>query len=90
MPTETHIIVRGRVQGVGFRFAAQRAGRTIGVSGFVRNLANGDVEIVAQGDPERVERMIDWARRGPPAASVEKIEVESRDRTATFRDFDIR
>lgn len=90
MPTEIHIIVRGRVQGVGYRFAAQRAARTIGVGGFVRNLPNGDVEILAQGDDERIQRMIDWARRGPPMARVEKIETETRERSELFQDFVIR
>lgn len=90
MPTETHIIVRGRVQGVGFRFAAQRAARSIGVSGIVRNLPNGDVEIVVQGEQDRIDRMIDWARHGPPMARVEKIEVETRERSELLQDFDIR
>ncbi len=90
MPTESHIIVRGFVQGVGFRFATLRAARTIGVCGFVRNLPDGNVEIVAQGEPAAVERLIAWARRGPPAARVDGVTVESRNSTTQYQSFDVR
>jgi acylphosphatase len=90
MLTETHILVRGLVQGVGFRFATQRAARAIGIRGYVRNLPNGDVEIVAQGEPEAVERLIDWARHGPAGARVEQVTVQTRAPTSVLSGFEIR
>src|SRR5947207_15835423 len=67
------ISVRGRVQGVGFRDALQREARRFGVTGWVRNRADGSVEAVLQGSPEAVEKVIDWARRGPTAPLVAAV-----------------
>ena len=67
------ISVSGRVQGVGFRDALQREARRLGVTGWVRNRADGSVEAVLQGSPEAVEKIIAWARRGPPAALVAAV-----------------
>jgi acylphosphatase len=64
----------GRVQGVGFRYATEREARALGLRGFVRNLADGSVEIVAEGDQGAVERLIAWAKHGPRHASVERVE----------------
>ena len=67
------ISVSGRVQGVGFRDALQREARRLGVTGWVRNRADGSVEAVLQGSPAAVEKIIAWARRGPPAALVAAV-----------------
>jgi acylphosphatase len=70
-----HLFVAGRVQGVGFRFSAVSAARTIGgLSGWVRNLDDGRVELVVQGPKDRVEQLVGWCRRGPPSARVEALE----------------
>ncbi len=69
------IVVCGRVQGVGFRFAAVDAAAEIGVTGWVRNRADGTVEILAQGTQDQVARMIAWAGRGPSAARVSAMDV---------------
>lgn len=68
------LLVRGRVQGVGFRDALQQQAERLGVTGWVRNLAGGGVEALAQGDPAAVALLLAWARRGPPAARVERVE----------------
>ena len=68
------LLVRGRVQGVGFRDALQQVAERLGVTGWVRNLADGRVESVAQGKPDDVAALLEWARRGPPAARVERVE----------------
>ncbi len=70
------IRVRGLVQGVWFRQSTADEGRRLGLEGWVRNLADGSVEAEAQGERERVEALVRWCRRGPPAARVEGVEVE--------------
>lgn len=69
------VIVSGLVQGVFFRDSARRTAAVQGVAGWVRNLPDGRVEAVFEGDAEAVERMVAWARRGPNRAVVDKIEV---------------
>lgn len=66
--------ISGRVQGIGFRDALRSEALRLGVTGWVRNLADGRVEAVAQGKPEDVAALLQWASRGPPAARVERIE----------------
>lgn len=72
-------VVSGRVQGVGFRFFAERAARAAGVKGWVRNLPDGRVETVAEGDQEAVARYLERIGRGPFAGSVASVEVEERE-----------
>ena len=70
-----HAWVSGRVQGVWYRGAcAQQAARQ-GVAGWARNLADGRVEVVAEGDADAVDQLIEWCRGGPPAALVTGVEV---------------
>ena len=68
-----HLLIDGRVQGVGYRWFARQAGRELGLTGKVRNLPDGRVEVHAAGDPERLARLIDRLREGPPAARVTEI-----------------
>ena len=81
------VIVHGFVQGVGFRFAVERAARSRGVSGWVRNRPDGTVEAVLEGRPEDVEALVDFCRQGPRGAGVERVDVvaESPDGLAGFR-----
>jgi acylphosphatase len=69
--------ISGRVQGVGYRDALRYEAERLGVTGWVRNRLDGSVEAVAQGAPEAVDRLIAWARRGPPAARVLELHVEA-------------
>jgi acylphosphatase len=69
------VVVHGFVQGVGFRFAVERAAGTRGVYGWVRNRAEGTVEAVFEGEPEDVEALVDFCRRGPRGAEVERVDV---------------
>jgi acylphosphatase len=66
--------ISGRVQGIGFRDALRDEALRLGVTGWVRNLADGRVESVAQGKPDDLAALLEWARRGPPAARVERVE----------------
>ena len=69
--------ISGRVQGVFFRESMRLRAEQLKVTGWVRNCADGTVEAVAQGDAFEVGRLIEWAQRGPDAAMVEKLDVES-------------
>jgi acylphosphatase len=73
------LLVRGRVQGVGFRFAMVRTAQRFGVTGWVRNRRDGSVEAVVHGAADAVEAMVAWARRGPDAAHVASLEVLEAD-----------
>jgi acylphosphatase len=73
------IRVRGRVQGVGFRDMLRAEALRLGVTGWVRNRADGSVQALLQGDDASVDRLIAWARRGPPLARVSALDEESVD-----------
>jgi acylphosphatase len=81
------VVVHGLVQGVGFRFAVQRAAASRGVVGWVRNAPDGTVEAVFEGAPDDVEALVDFCRRGPRGAVVQRVEVvpESAERLRGFR-----
>jgi len=66
-------VVRGRVQGVGFRWYAQRIGLHLGVAGHVRNLRDGGVEVHARGTPQALQAFEEALQRGPPASRVESV-----------------
>jgi acylphosphatase len=67
--------IRGRVQGVGYRWAMVSEAERLAVRGWVRNRRDGSVEAVIAGAAPAVQQMIDWARRGPPGAAVSQMEV---------------
>ena len=75
MTVTRHLIILGRVQGVGFRFYMQCKARELGVTGWVRNRLDGSVEAMVQGLPESVVAMIAWARRGPASAVVSEVRI---------------
>ena len=70
-----HLVITGRVQGVGYRYALCHEAETRGVTGWVRNCRDGSVEALVQGAPDAVEATIAWARRGPGAARVADVRV---------------
>lgn len=76
MPSYRYVVV-GRVQGVGYRYFARRQAETLGVTGFARNLPDGSVEVVAEGDDERLSRLEERLRQGPDFASVSNVERAS-------------
>jgi len=72
--TRTRLIVHGRVQGVGFRWATVERARRLGLAGWARNLPDGSVEVVAEGPADTVEALRTWCEHGPPSARVTRIE----------------
>ncbi len=83
-------VVRGRVQGVGFRFHTERAALREGLSGWVRNLADGSVEAEVEGDHEAVSRFEWKVRQGPPGARVDHVETTELVPTARASGFTVR
>ena len=73
MPVTFHLRISGRVQGVGYRDALRTEAQSNGITGWVRNRRDGTVEAIVQGRPEAVEKVLAWARRGPPAARVTAV-----------------
>lgn len=80
--------VHGRVQGVGYRYAMVDAVQALGVAGWVRNRRDGTVEAWVQGGDDAVARAIAWARRGPPVARVERVDVDEVDVDPSLTGFD--
>ena len=86
MTTRVRLIVTGRVQGVGFRAACGRKATELGVGGHARNLPDGSVEVVAEGDPDAVDAMTQWCHNGPVWAKVRSVDItpERPAGTSTF------
>jgi len=85
-----HVVVTGRVQGVYFRYATREEANMRGVKGWVRNLSDGGVEAVFEGEKLKVDELIDFCHYGPPAAKISSVEVTWEDYTGDFKDFFIR
>jgi acylphosphatase len=83
------IAISGRVQGVGFRWSAQTEARRLGLLGWVRNLSNGTVEVLAEGTRMMVEALVEWCKTGPSLGRVTAVDVRWKEATEEFDDFDI-
>lgn len=88
-PRRVHLWVGGYVQGVGYRANARQHGALLGLTGWVKNLPDGQVEIVAEGDEAALQLLIAWCRRGPEMAEVESVEVRWEPYTGEFKRFGI-
>jgi acylphosphatase len=84
-----HIFVSGRVQGVFFRDSTKRKAKKLGIKGWVKNLPDGRVEAVFEGKKDRVEQIINWAKRGPIFAKVNNLDLEWQKYKGEFSDFEI-
>ena len=80
--------ISGRVQGVFFRESMRQRAEQLKVTGWVRNCADGTVGAIAQGDAFEVGRLIEWAQRGPDAAKVDRVEIESIEDEVHYATFD--
>lgn len=90
MPIARRFVVRGRVQGVGFRWFVQEAATRAGATGWVRNLPDGDVEALVEGEPEVVARVEAALRTGPRAARVDRVSIDQEPPAGRFTAFSIR
>jgi acylphosphatase len=89
MRKRVEIRATGKVQAVGFRFAAQREALNLGLTGWVKNERDGSVSVVAEGKEEDLKRLAEWAKRGPTFAEVDQVRVEWKDYDGEFKDFRI-
>ncbi len=83
-----HCFVRGRVQGVGFRVHARQGARKLGLTGWVRNLDDGRVEMVISGESDQVDKFLDWLPKGVPSGRVDALLTENVSHQS-FNDFSI-
>jgi len=90
LKVRANVLVIGRVQGVFFRSETQDEAIRHSVAGWVRNLPDGRVEAVFEGEKENVEKMIEFCRKGPPGASVTKVDVQWQNFTGEFKNFKIK
>ena len=75
----TRVLVSGHVQGVFFRDSTREKAQALGLAGWVRNLPDGRVEAVFEGDGDRVEEMVSWCKDGPPEARVQDVSTENEE-----------
>jgi acylphosphatase len=88
--TQIRALVYGVVQGVGFRYHTQKVAQQLGVTGFVRNLADGSVEIIATGPDAQVQALLNWAHQGPASAQVNRVDVTPWPGSTQFEDFTVK
>lgn len=84
-----HVFITGRVQGVYFRYRTRDEAKKYGVTGWVRNLRDGRVEAVFEGNNENVDKLIDFADKGPSGAKVLNVDVSWQDYIGKFKDFKV-
>lgn len=87
MPT-VHLIIRGKVQGVYFRASAKDVADEIGITGTVKNTAEGDVEIVATGSDDQLQKFIEWCKLGPKRAIVTNVQITNVEEK-NFKNFEV-
>ncbi len=85
-----HVIIRGLVQGVWFRASTKDMALQIGVGGWVRNLPDGGVEAVFEGEKKKVEEIVGWCHKGPSGARVTNVEIAWEPYEGAFKHFDVR
>jgi acylphosphatase len=89
MKARAHIVVSGRVQGVAFRIATVEEAQRLGLEGWVRNLRDGRVEAMAEGERPEVEALVAWCHHGPPPARVMDVQVSWQPAQGGLGPFDI-
>ena len=84
------MIIYGQVQGVFFRYEAEKLAKELGLTGWIKNTANGTVECLAEGDKFKLEKLIEWCRKGPDSANVERVAVNWLPYLGGFKEFEIK
>jgi acylphosphatase len=84
-----HATISGRVQGVSFRDATRQEAERLGLTGWVRNTGDGNVEAVFEGDPDAVNQMVEWCKSGPSSADVEDVSTEKETPSGDPQSFEV-
>ncbi|MBD3314138.1 acylphosphatase [Candidatus Woesearchaeota archaeon] len=85
-----HLIIHGRVQGVFFRHNTKKRAKRLGLTGWARNRDDGTVEVVAEGEEDKVDSLVDFCRKGPACARVDDVDIEEGKPAGDIRDFSVR
>lgn len=85
-----HIVIHGKVQGVGYRFFATRVARRLGLKGWIQNNRDGSVEATVEGEKATIDEWIEELREGPRYAEVTKVDQETKEFTGRLGDFDVK
>jgi acylphosphatase len=88
--TRAHLFIQGKVQGVSFRYFTVQEAKSRNLTGWVRNLWDGRVEVIINGNEEAVKSMVEWCEHGPPSASVENVDISWEEPAAEFTNFRVR
>ena len=89
MKTQLHVIISGRVQGVWYRASTKQKAEELGLTGWVKNTADGNVEAIFEGEESTVNEMIAWCRVGPPLAQVDDVKIIRKRVSGEFTGFTI-
>lgn len=90
MNTRVHLFISGTVQGVFFRDSAKQVAQSLGITGYVRNLQDGRVELVAEGEKDSINTLVQWCHKGPPSAIVVSVDIENEHYKDEFDLFDVK
>ena len=90
MKLRIHAFISGIVQGVFFRSETRKVAKNLGIKGWVRNLPDGRVEVVAEGEKDKIDNFMEFLKKGPPVSRVDNVDVKIEDYKDEFEDFDIR
>ena len=90
MKSTVHVVISGRVQGVWFRANTKQKAEQLGVTGWVKNTADGKVEALFEGDKKHIQEMIDWCHQGPPSAQIDHVEITEQSASNGFDGFSIK
>ncbi len=88
--TQIKVVIKGLVQGVFYRVHTKNTADKLGIKGYVKNLANGSVEAVFEGDPDAIARMIDWCHKGPKISRIDHVQTQEIKTLSNFKIFEIR
>lgn len=88
-PARVHLIIKGRVQGVGYRMYTVETATELGLTGWVKNMPDGGVEVTAEGDKTALDKLVEWCKQGPPMAKVKSVHDEWEKFAGEFDDFDV-
>jgi len=86
---QARLKIHGRVQGVGYRFSAERRASRLGLRGWVRNCPDGTVEILAEGEIKNLGSLVAWCKRGPFGARVQRVDLSWKEASGKYPDFSV-